>query len=130
MFALLRPLVLLDGSMSVHYQGRTRGAGHARARGPREMNRRQRAKTVIELETRRTPDSEQKAQAPAKAVEPDPLYGVALLKTALELKRRQDGTPEEILRGVLARMRLPEDEFRAWLAQQGELAKVLGGGKP
>ena len=128
MFALLRPLVPLDGSMSVHYQGRTRGAGHARARGPREMNRRQRAKTVIELEPRRTTDSEQKAQAPAKAVEPDPLYGVALLKTALELKRRQDGSPEEILRGVLARMRLPEDEFRAWLAQQGELAKVLGGG--
>lgn len=92
------------------------------------MNRRQRAKTVIELETRRTTDSEQKPQAPAKAVEPDPLYGVALLKTALELKRRQDGSPEEILRGVLARMRLPEDEFRAWLAQQGDWAKVLGGG--
>jgi hypothetical protein len=31
------------------------------------------------------------------------------------------------LRGVLARMRLSEDEFRAWLAHQGELAKVFGG---
>ena len=113
--------------MSVHYQGRTRGAGEADARGPREMNRRQRAKTVIELEPRRsTPPHTEKA--PASAVEPDPLYGVALLKAALELKRRRDGTPEEILRDVLARMRLPEDEFRAWLAQQGELAKVLGGG--
>jgi hypothetical protein len=82
------------------------------------MNRRQRAKTVIELEPRRT------------VVEPDPLYGVALLKTALELKRRQDGTPEEILRGVLARMRLSEEEFRAWLSQQGGLLKVLGGEEP
>lgn len=94
------------------------------------MNRRQRAKTVIELEPRRTTDTEQKVQTPARVVEPDPLYGVALLKTALELKRRQDGSPEEILRSVLTRMRLPEDEFRAWLAQQGELSKVLGGGEP
>jgi hypothetical protein len=88
------------------------------------MNRRQRAKTVIELEPRRTPSTET-----APALEPDPLYGVALLKMALELKRRQDGTPEEILRDVLARMRLPEDEFRAWLSQQGGLLAVLGGGE-
>jgi hypothetical protein len=118
MFRISRALVPLDGSVGVHYQGHTRGAGHADARGPREMNRRQRARTVIELDPRRA------------TVEPDPLYGVALLKTALELKRRQDGSPEEILRDVLARMRLPEEEFRAWLAQQGELAKVLGGGEP
>ena len=90
------------------------------------MNRRQRAKTVIELEPRRSASTETAAQAPP-ALEPDPLYGVALLKTALELKRRQDGTPEEILRDVLARMRLPEDEFRAWLAQQGGLRALLGG---
>ena len=89
------------------------------------MNRRQRAKTVIELEPRRATST---VTEPTPALEADPLYGVALLKTALELKRRKDGTPEEILRGVLARMRLSEDEFRAWLSQQGELAKVLGGG--
>ena len=97
-------------------------------RGPREMNRRQRSKTVIELEPRRT-TATGKASSPAKVVEPDPLYGVALLKMALELKRRRDGTPEEILRGVLARMRLPEDEFRAWLAQQGGPLKAFGGGE-
>jgi hypothetical protein len=91
------------------------------------MNRRQRSKTVIELETRR---AEAPAPTQAPAVELDPLYGVALLKTALELKRRQDGTPEEILRGVLARMRLPEEEFRAWLARQGGLLKLLGGNGP
>ncbi|WNG34784.1 hypothetical protein F0U61_14835 [Archangium violaceum] len=92
------------------------------------MNRRQRAKTVIELEPRRTTATET-ARSPETTVEPDPLYGVVLLKTALELKRRKDGSPEEILRSVLARMRLPEDEFRAWLSQQGELSKVLGGGE-
>jgi hypothetical protein len=91
------------------------------------MNRRQRSKTVIELETRR---AEAPSPAPAPTVELDPLYGVALLKTALELKRRQDGTPEEILRGVLARMRLSEEEFRAWAAQQGGLLKLLGGNGP
>ncbi|QRN99988.1 hypothetical protein JRI60_13625 [Archangium violaceum] len=90
------------------------------------MNRRQRAKTVIELEPRRTASTET-TKAPERVVEADPLYGVALLKTALELKRRQDGTPEEILRGVLARMRLSEEDFRAWLSQQGGLLKVLGG---
>ena len=89
------------------------------------MNRRQRAKTVIELEPRRTPSTET-AQSPS-ALEPDPLYGVALLKMALELKRRQDATPEENLRDVLARMRLPEQEFRAWLSQQGGLLRALGG---
>ncbi|WP_257460519.1 hypothetical protein [Archangium lipolyticum] len=90
------------------------------------MNRRQRAKTVIELEPRRTASTET-TKAPERELEPDPLYGVALLKTALELKRRKDGTPEEILRGVLARMRLSEEDFRAWLSQQGGLLKVLGG---
>ncbi|HEX8434951.1 hypothetical protein [Archangium sp.] len=92
------------------------------------MNRRQRAKTVIELEPRRATSTET-AQAPAELVETDPLYGVALLKMALELKRRQDGSPEEILRDVLARMRLPEDAFRAWLSQQGGLSQMLGGGE-
>ncbi len=129
MSGIRQTITTLDGLRSVHYQGRTRGAEHADARGPREMNRRQRAKTVIELEPRRATATETDG-APAKVMEPDPLYGVALLKTALELKRRKDGTPEEILRGVLARMRLSEDDFRAWLAQQGGLAKVLGGGEP
>ncbi|WP_434382301.1 hypothetical protein [Melittangium boletus] len=96
------------------------------------MSRRQRPRTVIELETHRASVPEvdgEPAAASAEAVEPlelDPLYGVALLKVALELKRRRDGTPEEILRGVLLRMRLSEVDFRAWLAGRGDLAKVFG----
>jgi hypothetical protein len=88
------------------------------------MSGRQRSKTVVKLEeARQAPRS--KARPPP--VEPDPLYGVVLLKTALELKRRKDGSAEEILRGVLARMRIPEHEFRAFLEQRGDLKKLLGG---
>jgi hypothetical protein len=89
------------------------------------MSGRQRAKTVVKLEERKQQAARPKAPA-APSVEPDPLYGVVLLKTALELKRRQDGSPEEILRGVLARMRIPESEFRVFLEQRGDLLKALG----
>jgi len=87
------------------------------------MSRRQRSRTITELE----PHPATATAGPPPPREPDPLYGVALLKMALELKRQRESSPEEILRGVLARMRLSEEEFRAWLAQQGELAKVFGG---
>ncbi|WNG29393.1 hypothetical protein F0U62_39440 [Cystobacter fuscus] len=87
------------------------------------MSRRQRARTITELEPAPAPATGTNEPPPP----PDPLYGVALLKMALELKRQRETSPEEILRNVLARMRLSEDEFRAWLAHQGELAKVFGG---
>lgn len=89
------------------------------------MSGRQRSKTVVKLEeARQAPRSKARSPPP---VEPDPLYGVVLLKMALELKRRKDESVEEILRGVLARMRIPEHEFRAFLEQRGELKKLLGG---
>jgi len=88
------------------------------------MSRRQRPKTIIELETHRASVTETPREP--ESVELDPLYGVALLKVAMELKRRKEGSPEEILRAVLLRMRLSEVDFRAWLAQRGELAKVFG----
>lgn len=94
------------------------------------MNGRQRARTVVVLEERKTattPPPVPQAQAhTAPPMEVDPLYGVALMKTALELKRRKDGSVEEILRGVLARMRIPEAEFFAYLEQQGGLARLVG----
>jgi hypothetical protein len=88
------------------------------------MSGRQRAKTVVKLEERR--EATQSKARSALSVEADPLYGVVLLKTALELKRRKKGSVEEILREVLARMRIPEHEFRAFLEQQGDLLKVIG----
>jgi hypothetical protein len=94
------------------------------------MNGRQRAKTVVVLEERKAapsapPEAHPQART-APPVELDPLYGVALMKTALELKRRRDGSVEEILRGVLARMRIPEAEFFAYLEQHGGLARLVG----
>ncbi|GEN12161.1 hypothetical protein OWM54_08570 [Myxococcus sp. MISCRS1] len=88
------------------------------------MSGRQRAKTVVRLEEAR-PSATPKAETPPP-MEADPLYGVVLLKTALELKRRKDGSVEDILRDVLTRMRIPEDEFRAFLEQQGGLGQLLG----
>lgn len=93
----------------------------------REMSGRQRSKTVVKLEEARQAQAPRTKARPPPPEEPDPLYGVVLLKTALELKRRKDGSVEEILRGVLARMRIPEHEFRAFLEQRGDLKKLLGG---
>ena len=58
-------------------------------------------------------------------LEASPLFGVALLKTALELKRQRDATVEEVLSGVLARMRIPEEEFRQFLLQNGGLLRAI-----
>ena len=55
----------------------------------------------------------------AGPIEASPLYGVALLKAAMELKRRPDKDLQEILSGVLVRMRIPESEFRRYLDQHG-----------
>jgi hypothetical protein len=91
------------------------------------MSGRQRSKTVVKLEERK--QATRLKARPTPPVEPDPLYGVVLLKAALELKRRKDGTVEEILREVLARMRIPEHEFRAFLEQRGDLLKAMGMGE-
>lgn len=73
---------------------------------------------------------ERRAAAPAPVADPgpvatSPLFGVALLKTALELKRQRDATVEEVLSGVLARMRIPEEEFRRFLVQNGGLLRAI-----
>lgn len=66
--------------------------------------------------------------APARPVEAPALYGVALLKVALELKRAPAAEPPEaVLARVLARMRIPEADFRAFLAAQGGLLAALAG---
>jgi hypothetical protein len=102
------------------------------------MSRGQRVKAaVVRLQERTSAkvrqDADGKAAAPhpARGTEPgepleaSPLYGVALLKAAMELKRRPDGQLEEILAGVLARMRIPEEEFHRYLAQHGGLLRQV-----
>lgn len=54
-----------------------------------------------------------------------PLYGVAMLKIAMELKKPDAGALEDIIRGVLAKMNLSEEEFSRYLAQNGGLLKTI-----
>jgi len=58
-------------------------------------------------------------------VEESPLYGVAMLKIAMELKKPGARELDEILSGVLARMGLSEDAFRDYLERNGGLLKTI-----
>ncbi len=62
---------------------------------------------------------------PADFVEDSPLYGVAMLKIAMELKKPGARELDEILTGVLARMKIPEAEFRRFLAQNGGMLRAI-----
>src|SRR5438309_2259498 len=67
------------------------------------------------------------ASVPEAGREPEasPLYGVAMLKIAMELKRRDHLCLDEILVGVLRKMNLPEAKFRAYLAENGGLLRAI-----
>lgn len=60
----------------------------------------------------------------AKVTE-SPLYGVAMLKIAMELKKPGANDLDSILTGVLQRMRLDEQEFRAYLSANGGLLRTI-----
>jgi hypothetical protein len=62
--------------------------------------------------------------APHEVVD-NPLYGVAMLKIAMELKKPDAGALDDILQGVLARMNLSEDAFRRYLAKNGGLLRTI-----
>jgi hypothetical protein len=64
-------------------------------------------------------------RSPPPQIEQSPLYGVAMLKIAMELKKPGARELDEILTGVLARMKLPEDEFRQYLTQNGGLLRTI-----
>ncbi|MFZ5472044.1 MAG: hypothetical protein ACOZIN_21655 [Myxococcota bacterium] len=64
------------------------------------------------------------AKIPAE-VEGSPLYGVAMLKIAMEMKKNGAAGLEDILRGVLAKMNLPEADFRAFLVKNGGLLRTI-----
>jgi hypothetical protein len=71
----------------------------------------------------------QRTQQVEADVEPQvaqsPLYGVAMLKIAMELKKADGKSLEELIAGVLARMKLPEDDFRSFLAANGGLLRTI-----
>ena len=66
-----------------------------------------------------------KTAAEVVAIEGNPLYGVAMLKIAMELKRQDSAALDDILTGVLTKMHLPEAEFRAFLAENGGLLRTI-----
>ena len=55
----------------------------------------------------------------------NPLYGVAMLKVAMELKKENPPSLEEVLSGVLRKMGLDEPTFRQYLAQNGGLLRAI-----
>lgn len=71
----------------------------------------------------------QAVPAQADTLEASPLFGVAMLKIAMELKKADARPLDELISGVLQRMRLPEDEFKAYLSANGGLLKRIAQGK-
>ena len=64
-------------------------------------------------------------QASKGPVDANPLYGIAMLKIAMELKKPGAAGLDSIVEGVLAKMNLGEAEFRAFLAQNGGLLRTI-----
>jgi hypothetical protein len=62
--------------------------------------------------------------APTELVH-SPLYGVAMLKIAMELKKADALPLDELVQGVLSRMKLDEAEFRTFLELNGGLLRTI-----
>lgn len=69
--------------------------------------------------------STQPAQQVPVELEASPLFGVAMLKIAMELKKADAQPLDELVSGVLRRMNLPEAEFRAFLESNGGLLRTI-----
>ncbi|MBL8917040.1 MAG: hypothetical protein JNM17_40420 [Archangium sp.] len=78
--------------------------------------------SVVELQTQQT--SLETAAVPNE-VAASPLYGVAMLKIAMELKKADAKPVDELITGVLTRMRLDESEFRKFLDANGGLLRAI-----
>ncbi len=64
--------------------------------------------------------------APAsREVTDSPLYGVAMLKIAMELKKPGAGGLDEIVSGVLGKMGLSDSEFRHFLSRHGGKLRAI-----
>jgi hypothetical protein len=73
--------------------------------------------TVVSLEAQ--------AENLPNEVAASPLYGVAMLKIAMELKKADARPVDELIHGVLTRMRLDETEFRRFLESNGGLLRAI-----
>jgi hypothetical protein len=106
--------------MSVH------SAADTRERGPGLKRVASQGRAVVLADLR---EAQQRSKPRSAEVTASPLYGVAMLKIAMELKKPGAPGLDEILQGVLARMRIPEREFREFLAQNGGLLRIIAGRK-
>lgn len=79
------------------------------------------ARKVVEL-TQAAPV--EAAEVPVE-VTASPLYGVAMLKIAMELKKADARALDEVVKSVLDRMHLPEADFRQFLASNGGLLRTI-----
>lgn len=76
--------------------------------------------TVVSLESQSENLSSRESEVAAS-----PLYGVAMLKIAMELKKADARPVDELIHGVLTRMRLDETEFRRFLDSNGGLLRAI-----
>lgn len=83
-------------------------------------NPRGKSARVVALETAPSEESVLPPQVAAS-----PLYGVAMLKIAMELKKADARPVDELITGVLTRMRLDEGEFRRFLESNGGLLRAI-----
>lgn len=75
------------------------------------------SRSIVELQTSET--------AVPTEVAASPLYGVAMLKIAMELKKADAKPVDELITGVLTRMRLDEHDFRRFLEANGGLLRAI-----
>ena len=85
-----------------------------------EMTVRRAQATVVSTQSHTEPTAEL-----AHPVTTSPLYGVAMLKIAMELKKADAKPLDELISGVLTRMNLPEGAFRAYLAANNGLLRTI-----
>ena len=70
-------------------------------------------------------DAAQTEAAVPAELSASPLYGVAMLKIAMELKKADARPVDELIVGVLTKMRLDEAEFRRFLEAHGGLLRAV-----
>lgn len=92
--------------------------GHAMAIPGRGKSR------VVSLSAAAEKSSEAGTEVPPE-VAASPLYGVAMLKIAMELKKADARPLDELINGVLSRMQLDESEFRRFLDANGGLLRTI-----
>ncbi len=69
--------------------------------------------------------AEDEVEAVPSEVAGSPLYGVAMLKIAMELKKAEGAPLEDLITGVLGRMSLDATDFRAYLEANGGLLRTI-----